>query len=1616
LQFAADNAAVLSVGHDGCKLQGLTPFVIFLLQGVFHRRIVFACTAAFVSEHAMPQPSAFSSPTAQGLYSPAHEHDACGVGFVAHIKGVKSHSVIQQGLKILENLEHRGAVGADKLMGDGAGILIQIPDALYRDDMAEQGITLPPPDEYGVAMVFLPKEMASRLACQQELERAVRDEGQVVLGWRDVPVDHDMPMSPTVRACAPFIRQLFIGRGADIMVPDALERKLYVIRKTASHAIQHMRLAHGQEYFVPSISVRTVVYKGLLLADQVGRYYHDLTDVRTVSALAMVHQRFSTNTFPAWPLAHPYRMIAHNGEINTVKGNFNWLRAREGAMESAVLGADLPKLYPIVYEGQSDTATFDNCLELLVMSGYPLAHAMMLMIPEAWEQHADMDENRRAFYEYHAAMMEPWDGPAAVAFTDGRQIGATLDRNGLRPARYLITDDDLVVLASEAGVLPIPEHRIIKKWRLQPGKMFLIDLQQGRIIDDAEIKSQLANTHPYREWIERLRLKLESLPTPAGANPERASQELLDLQQAFGWTQEDIKFILKPMAENGEEATGSMGNDAPLAVLSNKPKPFYNYFKQLFAQVTNPPIDPIREQLVMSLVSFIGPKPNLLDINNVNPPLRLEVAQPVLDFAAMAQIRNIGQITSSKFRSFELDITYPTAWGPDGIEACIAALCSNAADAVQSGYNILVITDRRVDRERVAIPALLATSAIHQHLIRAGLRTRTGLVVETGSAREVHHFALLGGYGAEAVHPYLALETLATMEESTSAAAVRNYIKAIDKGLNKVMSKMGISTYMSYTGAQIFEAIGLHADLVEKYFSGTSSTIQGIGIFEVAEEALKLHQSAYSSDPVLAYDLDAGGDYAWRVRGEEHMWTPDTIASLQHATRANSYSTYKQYAQLVNDQSRRHMSLRGLFEFKVDPARAIPLSEVEPAKEIVKRFATGAMSLGSISTEAHSVLAVAMNRLGGKSNTGEGGEDELRYRTEMQTGASAIQDGDTLASMLGPDRIVADVPLAAGDSLRSRIKQVASARFGVSAEYLCSADQIQIKMAQGAKPGEGGQLPGHKVSEYIAKLRYAVPGVGLISPPPHHDIYSIEDLAQLIHDLKNVNPRAAISVKLVAEVGVGTVAAGVAKAKADHVVIAGHDGGTGASPVSSIMHAGAPWELGLAETQQTLVLNKLRSRIRVQADGQMKTGRDVAIGALLGADEFGFATAPLVVEGCIMMRKCHLNTCPVGVATQDPVLRARFSGKPEHVVNYFFFVAEEVREIMAQLGIRRFDDLIGRVDLLDMRPGIEHWKAKGLDFSRVFHAVASDTALRHTEEQDHALVHALDHQLSERSQAAIERGEKVSFITSVRNRHRTIGAMLSGLVAGRYGHEGLPDDTIHIQCNGTAGQSFGAFLAHGITLDLVGEANDYVGKSLSGGRIIVRSPNDFRGFGPDHIIAGNTALYGALAGQAYFNGVVGERFAVRNSGAAAVVEGTGDHGCEYMTGGTVVVLGETGRNFAAGMSGGVAYVFDPQRRFGKRCNSAMVELLPVASHIEQTEANHMESWHSVVRDGERETDETILRRLIEDHYRYTGSFRSREILNDWERARMAFVKVMPVEYRRALGELWREAHPELVAA
>ena len=1535
-------------------------------------------------------------PGKQGLYNPANEHDACGVGFVAHIKGKKSHAIVEQGLQILKNLNHRGAVGADPLAGDGAGILIQMPDLLFREELAKQGVTLPPLGEYGVGMVFLPQEPASRFACEYEIERAIKDEGQVLLGWRDVPRDNS-GLGESVKRIEPVIRQVFIGRGPGVTVTDALERKLYVIRKSSGHAIQALQLAHGKEFYVPSMSARTLVYKGMLLAGQVGQYYLDLQDARVQSALALVHQRFSTNTFPTWDLAHPFRMIAHNGEINTLRGNVNWIRARQGAISSPILGRDLDKLWPLIYDGQSDSASFDNALELLSMSGYSVAHSVMMMIPEAWEGHTMMDPSRRAFYEYHAAMMEPWDGPAAIAFTDGRQIGATLDRNGLRPARYIVTDDDLVIMASEAGVLPVPEERIVKKWRLQPGKMFLVDLEKGRIVDDKELKETLASAKPYADWIERIRIKLDDVETDK-QQPIRSTVPLLDRQQAFAYTQEDLKFLMAPMAERGEEPVGSMGNDSPLAVLSDKNKTLYNYFKQLFAQVTNPPIDPIREELVTSLVSFIGPKPNLLGIDEMNPPIRLEVSQPVLDFYEMEKIRNIDRYTGGKFKSCEIDICYPVAWGRDAIEARLASLAAQAEDAVRSGYSIIIISDLKMSSEQLAIPALLALSAIHQHLTNKGLRTSAGLVVETGSAREVHHFALLGGYGAEAVHPYLALETLLHIQDLLPTdvdgeKAIKNFVKAVGKGLRKVMSKMGISTYMSYTGAQIFEAVGLSHALVEKYFTGTTTNVGGINVFDVAEEAIRAHKAAFGNDPVLANALDAGGEYAFRTRGEEHMWTPDAIAKLQQSTKANNAQTYREYANIINDQTRRHMTFRGLFEFKLGECKPVPIAEVESAAEIVKRFSTGAMSLGSISTEAHATLAVAMNRIGGKSNTGEGGEDRKRF--------PIVKAGETLASRLGAGRIESDIQLKEGDSLKSKIKQVASGRFGVTAEYLMSAEMIQIKMAQGAKPGEGGQLPGKKVSEYIAELRCSTPGVELISPPPHHDIYSIEDLAQLIHDLKNANPKAAISVKLVSEDGVGTVAAGVAKAKADHVTISGHDGGTGASPLSSLKHAGTPWELGLAETQQTLVLNKLRSRIAVQVDGQIKTGRDVVIGAMLGADEFGFATAPLVVEGCIMMRKCHLNTCPVGVATQDPVLRKKFTGKPEHVINFFFFVAEEARELMASLGIRKFSDLIGRADLLDMKKGIQHWKAKGLDYSNIFYQpkMGPEVSRFHTETQDHGLDKALDNRLIELARPALERGEKVSIDIPIRNINRTAGTMLSGEVAKRYGNEGLPDDTIHVRLAGSAGQSFGAFLARGITLDIVGETNDYAGKGLSGGRISVQPSPKFRGIPGENIITGNVVLYGAIAGEAYFRGVGGERFAVRNSGAQTVVEGVGDHGCEYMTGGTVVVLGITGRNFAAGMSGGIAYVLDVDGQFDKRCNTAMVALEPLLTESEQQGKVSKDLWHM------GQADEAIVQRMIQDHARYTGSAQAKDIIARWTEFRTKFVKIFPHEYRRALGEL-----------
>ena len=1536
-------------------------------------------------------------PEHQGLYDPKNEHDACGVGFVAHIKGLQSHAIVRQGLKILENLTHRGAVGADPLSGDGAGILIQIPDTFLREECSIQGIELPIAGSYAVGMVFLPQQDATRAECEALIERTIQEEGQIMLGWRDVPTDNS-GLGESVKEVEPVVRQLFVSCSDTCASQDDFERRLLIIRKLVENQVRDSGWDGCRHFYIPSLSSRTLLYKGMLLANQVDSFYRDLRDERVISALALVHQRFSTNTFPSWDLAHPFRMIAHNGEINTLRGNVNWMRARRHTMASELFGADLAKVWPLIPEGRSDSACFDNALELLVAGGYSMAHAMMMLIPEAWAGNPLMNQQRRAFYEYHAALMEPWDGPAAVAFTDGRQIGATLDRNGLRPARYLITDDDLVVMASEMGVLPIPARKIVKKWRLQPGKMFLIDLEQGRIIDDEELKNELANSQPYQDWLDKTQIHLKNLPANVNGD-DGAPDTLLDRQQAFGYTQEDLRTLMTPMATSGQEGIGSMGADNPVAVLSNKPKPLFNYFKQNFAQVTNPPIDPIREELVMSLVSLIGPRPNLLGLESGGEHMRLEVSQPILTNKDLERIRNIEKATDGAFRTLTIDICYPADQGAEGMEGALASICSQAETAVGEDYNILILSDRGMSAQRIAVPALLATSAVHHHLVHAGLRTVSGLVVETGAAREVHHFAVLAGYGAEAINPYLAFETLASMkndlpDDLDHAEINRRYIKAIGKGLLKVFSKMGISTYQSYCGAQIFDAIGLHSEFVERYFTGTATTIEGAGLMEIANEAVRWHRDAWGDNPIYSNALDVGGDYAFRIRGEGHAWSPDTISRLQHATRANDANTFAEYSQLVDEQNNELKTLRGLFALKFD-GDPVPLDEVEPAAEIVKRFATGAMSFGSISWEAHTTLAIAMNRLGGKSNTGEGGEERSLFK-----------------------------PMEDGDSMRSAIKQVASGRFGVTTEYLVNADDIQIKMAQGAKPGEGGQLPGHKVNGWIAKVRHSTPGVGLISPPPHHDIYSIEDLAQLIHDLKNVNPKARISVKLVSEVGVGTVAAGVSKAHADHVTISGYDGGTGASPLTSIKHAGSPWEIGLAETHQTLVLNKLRGRISVQVDGGMRTGRDVVIGAMLGADEFGFATAPLIVEGCIMMRKCHLNTCPVGVATQDEELRKRFTGKPEHVVNFFFFIAEEIRQLMARLGFRKFNDMIGRTDKLDTRPAIDHWKAHGLDYSRILAKpeAGPGVSVFNDEKQDHGLDKALDNKLIEQAAPALERGETVRIETPVSNVNRSVGAMLSGRIAERYGLEGLPDDTVHIKFNGVAGQSFGAWVAHGVTLELEGEGNDYVGKGLSGGRLVAYPPKDCPIVAEDNIIVGNTVLYGAISGECFFRGVAGERFAVRNSGATAVIEGVGDHGCEYMTGGVVVVLGNTGRNFAAGMSGGVAYVLDETGNFEDRCNLAMVALEPVPEEDEALETlehqgGDLETHGKVdISTDMTRYDALRLRRLIENHLHYTDSDVARNILDNWNDYLPKFVKVMPVDYRRALEEMKQAQTDGLAAA
>jgi glutamate synthase (NADPH/NADH) large chain len=1493
-------------------------------------------------------------PPAQGLYDPAHEHDACGIGFVASIRCQKSHDIILKGIQVLINLTHRGACGCDPETGDGAGILIQIPHKFFVRECSSLGFELPAVGEYAVGMTFLPVEKHQRLQCEGIFEQIIRDEGLKVLGWRDTPVNGDA-IGREARVSQPYIQQVFIARPAE-MDEDAFERKLYIVRKRAESLVAESDVEDKEMFYIPSLSARTIVYKGLLLAPQIANFYGELADPDVMSALCLVHQRFSTNTFPSWQLAHPYRYVAHNGEINTLKGNVNWMHARQSILGSPLFGDDIKKLFPIVSPGGSDSSNFDNAVELLFQSGRSLPHVMAMLIPEAWSGNPHMKPEKRAFYEYHASLMEPWDGPAAIAFTDGRMIGATLDRNGLRPGRYVVTHDDLVVMASEAGVLTIDPSDVKEKGRLQPGKMFLVDTVEGRIIPDKEIKRRLVSRQPYGEWLKENQITMEHLPEPSRVHAGNRDT-ILSRQRAFGYTDEDLRMILEPMASKGEEPTGSMGTDTPLACLSDRPQPLFNYFKQLFAQVTNPPIDPIREEMVMSLISYIGTERNILEETPENCHT-LKLPHPILTNRDLEKLRRVSR---GDLLAITLPALFRAADGEAGLRRALDELSQRASLAVNSGYSLLILSDRGVDKDYAPIPSLLALAAVHNLLVREETRTQVALIIESGEPREVMHFALLIGYGASAINPYLAVETLEDLAargylpDGTSAeAAVKHFTKAVNKGLLKTFSKMGISTLQSYRGAQVFEAIGLNKELIDAYFAGTTSRLEGIGLDVLAREAQMKHEHAYR--PVTEFDteLAVGGSYHFRTDGEYHLLNPDTISKLQRSVRESNFQTFQEYTDLIDKQSRNLATLRSLMQIKSSD-KPIPIDEVEPAKEIVKRFTTGAMSFGSISKEAHETLAIAMNRIGGKSNTGEGGEDEERYKRD-----------------------------ANGDLRRSAVKQVASARFGVTANYLINADELQIKMAQGAKPGEGGQLPGHKVDEVIARLRHSTPGVGLISPPPHHDIYSIEDLAQLIYDLKNVNPRARIAVKLVAEVGVGTVAAGVAKAHADVVLISGDSGGTGASPLSSIKHAGIPWELGLAETQQVLLLNDLRSRIRVQTDGKLQTGRDVVIAALLGAEEFGFATTPLIAMGCIMMRKCHLNTCSVGIATQDPELRKLFQGQPEHVINFFFFIAEQVRQYMAQMGFHKVDEMVGRVDMLEAQPAVDHWKARGLDFSAILYSppVPGRVARHCVQAQDHGLQQALDYQLIQYAREALELRTPVEMSFPIRNVNRTVGAMLSGEIARRYGSNGLPDDTIRIHFKGSAGQSFGAFLANGITLTLEGEANDYVGKGLSGGRVIVYPPKNSRFAAEENILIGNVVLYGATTGEAFFNGMAGERFAVRNSGATAVVEGVGDHGCEYMTQGLVLVLGKCGRNFAAGMSGGIAYVFDEKLDFTeKRCNLASVDLEPV-----------IESQ-----------DVRIVHDLVARHYELTGSHRAKSILDNWPEMLPRFIKVFPHEFKRVLG-------------
>ncbi|MBI3028922.1 MAG: glutamate synthase large subunit [Candidatus Rokubacteria bacterium] len=1504
-----------------------------------------------------PAPTPGGLPPAQGLYDPAHEHDACGVGFVVDMKGRRSHAIVTQALSVLKNLLHRGACGCEVNTGDGAGILIQMPHAFLSRECSRMGITLPAPGWYGAGLVFLPTDPAQAARCRQIFEEIILQEGQTLLGWRDVPTD-DSPVGPTARAAEPVIRQIFIGRNGGIHDDRQFERTLYVIRKRVEHAVYGTDMPQRKLFYLPSLSSNTLIYKGMLSADQIETMYPDIVDPAVESALALVHQRFSTNTFPSWPLAHPYRYLAHNGEINTLRGNINWMRAREALCETPLV-PDLKKILPIVLEGGSDSAIFDNVLEFLVMAGRPLPHAVLMMIPEPWSGHESMPDELRAFYEYHGCLMEPWDGPASIAFTDGTVIGAVLDRNGLRPSRYYVTRDGLVVMASEVGVLDIPPENVLIKERLHPGRIFLVDTSQGRIIHDSEIKQALAGEHPYRQWLKQHLVPLQELPPPPHVH-EPDHETVLQRQLAFGYTHEDLRILMAPMARNGEEPVGSMGTDTSLAVLSNRPRLLYDYFKQLFAQVTNPPLDAIREELVTQMSTTTGPERNLLR-PEPESCRQIKLKTPVLDNEELARIRYVDR---PGFKATTLPMLFPVADGTAGLARALEELCLKAGQAVALGYTFLILSDRGVDKDLASIPALLATAGVHHHLVREGTRTRVGLIIESGEPREVHHAALLIGYGAGAINPYLAFETLDDMilggllPGMDHATATKNYIKALNKGVLKVISKMGISTIQSYRGAQIFEAIGLNKEFVDRYFTWTASRIGGVGLDVIAAEAILRHRHAFPERPVGRPELEWGGEYQWRRDGEYHLFNPDTVFKLQHATRSGQYTIFKEYTDLVDNQSRNLCTLRGLFDFKF-AGTPIPLEEVEPVESILKRFATGAMSYGAISQEAHETLAIAMNRMGARSNTGEGGEDPAR-----------------------------NTPDPNGDLRRSAVKQVASGRFGVTSEYLVNATDLQIKMAQGSKPGEGGQLPGHKVYPWIARVRFSTPGVGLISPPPHHDIYSIEDIKQLIHDLKNSNPKARVHVKLVAEVGVGTVAAGVAKAFSDVVLISGHDGGTGASPLSSIKHAGLPWELGLAETQQVLVLNKLRDRITVQVDGQMKTGRDVIVAALLGAEEYGFSTAPLVVMGCVMMRVCHLNTCPVGIATQDPELRKKFAGRPELVQNFFRFVAEEVREYMAQLGFRTMDEMIGRVDRLDVKKALDHWKARGLDYASILYQpeVGPDVALRKVREQDHGLEKSLDMTtIVPLCRPALERKEPVDLRLPIRNVNRSVGTILGYEVTSRYGGEGLPDDTIRIHFTGSAGQSFGAFTPKGITLVLEGDSNDYLGKGLSGGKLMVYPPREATFVPEENILVGNVVLYGATSGEAYFRGVAGERFAVRNSGARAVVEGVGDHGCEYMTGGRVLVIGETGRNFAAGMSGGVAYVLDEAGDFRIRCNLGMVDVEPLVA----------------------DEDVREVRELLRRHIRYTHSAVAEGIMARWGKTQPKFVKVMPRDYRRALDAMKR---------